>query len=176
VLPASRVERFSTTTDGQKVIKLEVFQGEHSLCERNQKIGEYEVTGLPQSPAGEQSVDVRFSYDMNGVLDVDATVVSTGRTATFTIERSPGRLSQNELKETRKRLERLKFHPREALPNVTALSRADALYVEMTGPERALLGVAITHFRAALEAQDPTQIVRSREALLSRLLELSQRP
>lgn len=176
VLPASRVERFHTTSDGQKVIQLEVFQGEHSLCERNQKIGEYTVKGLPESPAGEQSLDVRFSYDMNGVLDVDATVVSTGKTATFTIERVAGRLSQSELKETRKRLERLKFHPREALPNVTALSRAETFYVELTGAQRAQLGMAISHFRAALESQDPALIVRLREALLSRLLELSQRP
>jgi molecular chaperone HscC len=176
VLPASRVERFHTTSDGQKVIELEVFQGEHSLCERNQKIGEYTVKGLPESPAGKQSLDVRFSYDMNGVLDVDATIVSTGKTATFTIERTPGRLSQSELKETRQRLERLKFHPREALPNVTALSRAEAFYVELTGPERAQLGAAINQFRAALESQNPALIVRLRDALLSHLLDLSQRP
>lgn len=174
VLPASRVERYFTISDGQKQIKLEVFQGEHSLCERNQKIGEYTVKGLPEGPAGEQSVDVRFSYDMNGVLDVDATVVATGKTATFTIERSAGRLSQGELRETRKRLERLKFHPREALPNVTALNRAEALYVELTGPERARLGEAISRFRAALEAQDPALITNHRELLLARLLDISQ--
>jgi molecular chaperone HscC len=174
VLPASRVERFSTTSDGQKLIKLEVFQGEHSLCEKNQKIGEYTVKGLPPSLAGEEALDVRFSYDMNGVLDVDATVVSTGKTATFTIERAPGRLSKAELSETRKRLERLKFHPREALPNVTALTRAEALYVELTGPERAVLGSSISHFRAALESQDSTLISTLREALLARLLELNR--
>jgi molecular chaperone HscC len=174
VLPASRVERFSTTSDGQKLIKLEVFQGEHSLCEKNQKIGECTVKGLPPSLAGEEALDVRFSYDMNGVLDVDATVVSTGKTATFTIERAPGRLSKAELSETRKRLERLKFHPREALPNVTALTRAEALYVELTGPERAVLGSSISHFRAALESQDSTLISTLREALLARLLELNR--
>jgi molecular chaperone HscC len=174
VLPASRVERFLTASDGQKVIKLEIFQGEHSLCEKNQKLGEYTVNGLPPSPAGDQAVDVRFSYDMNGVLDVDATVVSTGNVATFTIERAPGRLSKQELEATRQRLGRLKFHPREALPNVTALARAEALYVELTGPERSLLGTSIAHFRAALEAQDPPLITSLREALLARLLELSR--
>jgi molecular chaperone HscC len=71
-------------------------------------------------------------------------------------------------------LERLKFHPREALPNVTALTRAEALYVELTGPERSALGSSISHFRAALESQDSALIVTLREALLSRLLELQQ--
>jgi molecular chaperone HscC len=83
-------------------------------------------------------------------------------------------LSKSELTETRKRLDRLKFHPREALPNVTALTRAEALYVELTGPERALLGSSISHFRAALESQDSALIVSLREALLARLLDLSQ--
>ncbi len=174
VLPASRVQRFSTATDEQKHIKLEIFQGEHSLCEKNQRIGEFTVKDLPPGPAGEQSVDVRFSYDMNGVLDVDATVVETGKTATFTVERAPGQLSKRELGETRERLARLKFHPREALPNVTALSRAEALYVELTGPGRSLLGDSIGHFRAALETQDAAAIARLRELLLARLLELSE--
>jgi molecular chaperone HscC len=174
VLPASRVERFFTAADAQTVIKLEVFQGEHSLCEKNQKIGEYSVKGLTPGPAGGQAVDVRFSYDMNGVLDVDATVVSTGKTATFTIERAPGRLSKQELEATRQRLQRLKFHPREALPNVTALARAEALFVELTGPERSALGASIGHFRAALEAQDQKLIAALREALLGHVLALSQ--
>jgi molecular chaperone HscC len=175
VLPASRVERFSTMADGQSEIKLEVYQGEHSLCERNLKIGEYLVKGLPSSPAGREAIDVRFSYDMNGVLDVDATVVSTKKTATFTIERAPGRLSKRELDATRQRLARLKFHPREALPNITALSRAEALYVELTGGARSALGDSISRFRAALEAQDPVLIGTLREALLSRLHELGGR-
>ena|GEM_PF-4880522 len=92
---------------------------------RNQKIGQYTVKGLTPGPAGEQAGDVRFSYDMNGVLDVDATIVATGKTATFTIER------------------------------------------QMTG-------TSIAHFRAALEAQDQKLIVALREALLGRVLGLSQ--
>jgi molecular chaperone HscC len=175
VLPASRVERFSTVQNGQTMIKLEIFQGEHSLCEKNQKLGEYTIKDLKVAPAGEQSVDVRFSYDMNGVLDVDATVVATGKSVTFTIERAPGRLSKQELEATRQRLQRLKFHPRQALPNVTALARAEALFVELTGPERGALGSSIGQFRAALEAQDQALIVALREALLAHVLALSQR-
>jgi molecular chaperone HscC len=173
VLPASRVERFITMADGQTQIKVEVFQGEHSHCKQNQKIGEYVVKNIPAQPAGEESIDVRFSYDMNGVLDVDATVVSTGKSATFTIERAPGRLSKAELAAARKRLAHLKFHPREALPNVTALSRADALYADLVGDERARLGRSLGAFRAALESQDPERIKVYREQLLSLLLEMS---
>ena len=138
------------------------------------KIGEYTLKGSSPGRAGEQGVDVRFSYDVNGVLDVDATVAATGKTATFAIERAPGRLSKKEQEATGERLQRLKLHPREALPNVTALARADALFVELTGPERSLLGTSIAHFRAALEAQDANLIASLREALLGHLLTLSQ--
>jgi molecular chaperone HscC len=175
VLPASRVSTFSTVAAGQREIRLEVFQGEHSLCEKNQKLGEYSIKDLPLNQAGQESIEVRFSYDMNGVLEVDALVVSTKKSVSFTIERSPGRLSKAELAATRKRLEQLKFHPREALPNVTALSRAEALYVELTGAERAILGEAIAQFRAALASQEQDLIGSLREALLARVLEMAQR-
>jgi molecular chaperone HscC len=175
VLPASRVERFHTTTDSQKQIAIEVYQGEHSLCSENQRIGEYLLKGIPSRPAGEEAIEVRFSYDMNGVLDVDATIVSTQKTATFTIERAPGTLSRAELKEARARLSRLKFHPREALPNSMALARADALFVELVGEERARLGATLAGFRAALEAQDLAAIEIQRELVVRVTLELASR-
>ncbi|HWA78241.1 MAG TPA: Hsp70 family protein [Polyangiaceae bacterium] len=176
VLPASRVSRFHTMGDNQRELKIEVFQGEHSHCDQNQKLGEYTLKGIPAKPAGEESVDVRFSYDLNGVLDVDATVVSTKKAVSFTLERVKGQLSSREIAETRQRLARLKFHPREALPNLTALSRAEALHVELTGAARAHLNEALVYFRAALESQDPQQITRTRELLLARLNDLRAAP
>jgi molecular chaperone HscC len=174
VLPASRVERFVTMTDGQRELKLQVYQGEHSLCAQNTKIAEYSLKGIPPKPAGEEAVDVRFSYDMNGVLEVDATVVSTAKTATYTIEHGSGRVEKKQLEETRKRLARLKFHPREALPNTTALARADALHAEVVGEQRARLAHAIGQFRAALESQQLALIEEQRALLVGLVLELGR--
>jgi molecular chaperone HscC len=176
VLPASRVERFSTVGDRQRHIELEVYQGEHSLCSDNQRIGQYTLKDIPPAPAGVEAVDVRFSYDMNGVLDVDATVVSTGKTAIFTIQGQAGRLSRREVEQARARLARLKFHPRDALPNTLALARADTLFVELVGKERDQLGGALAAFRGALESQDAKAIDELRELLLAVVLSLSRRP
>lgn len=165
VIPASRVERFFTVADGQKEILIEVYQGEHSLCRDNQKLGEYKLTGLPAKPAGEEGVDVRFTYDMNGILEVEMTIVSTGKTASLVIEKSPGRLSPSQIKAAREAMAKLKFHPRDALPNTTAFARADALYVELQGPERELLGQAIALLRAAIEGQHDKEIESRRERL-----------
>jgi molecular chaperone HscC len=167
VIPSSRVKTFSTMSDNQKEILVEVFQGEHASCEKNRKLGQYSLRGLPPGPAGSQSIDVRFSYDLNGLLEVDMTILLTGKRESLVVEQTPGRLTAKQIADTRKALERLKFHPREALPNTTALARADALYVELVGPPREVLGSAIAGFRAALDGQVPQVIDEARGALLA---------
>ncbi len=166
VIPASRVKSFATVDDLQTAIHVEVYQGEHSLCCDNQKLGEYEVKGLRAAPAGEESIDVRFTYDLNGILEVETTVHATGKKATMVLERTPGRLTSKQIEAARKEMERLKFHPRESLPNATALARADALFVELSGPERENLGHAIATFRAALETQNDSHIAALRDQLI----------
>ncbi len=170
VLPASRVERFVTAADGQSQIRVEVFQGEHSLCRDNTKLGEYTLGGIPSAGAGEESIDVRFTYDLNGILEVDMTIVSTGHAESLLIERSPGRMSPTQVEQARETLRALKFHPRDALPNTTALSRAESLFIELRGPPRELLGVAMRAFRLALDEQEP-QAIQQRRAELLRLVE-----
>jgi molecular chaperone HscC len=167
VIPASRVQTFSTMAPNQREILVEVYQGEHATCERNRKLGEYNLRNVPAGPAGSQAVDVRFSYDLNGLLEVDMTILSTGHRQTLVVEQTPGRLTPAEIAAARQRLERLKFHPRESLPNTTALARADSLYVEMVGARRERLGDAIAIFRAALETQDSPTIAEARAQLLA---------
>ncbi|MES2642752.1 MAG: Hsp70 family protein [Myxococcota bacterium] len=164
-IPASRVQRFSTMADGQTELKVAVFQGEHATCELNRALGQYTVKRIPPKPAGEEGVDIRFSYDLNGILEVETTVVSTGHKDVLVIEQTPGRLTRAQVEAARTALARLKFHPRDLLPNTTALARADARFVELTGHERALLGEALGAFRAALEGQDPAETDARRAAL-----------
>ncbi len=165
VIPASREQRFHTMDDDQTELRIEVFQGEHALVKDNTKLGEYVVKGLPKKRAGEQSIRVRFTYDLNGILEVDMGVDGTERSESFVIEGRPGALSQAELARARTAMQRLKLHPRDALPNATALARADALFVESTGPTRMRLGTAIAAFKAAIEAQDNVAIAHARERL-----------
>ncbi len=174
VLPASRVRTFCTVEDGQRVIKVEVYQGEHALCRDNELIGAFSIPGVPPAAAGEESVDLRFTYDMNGVLEVDAIVNATGSLKNVVIERSTGSLTKAEIAQTRERFRRLKFHPRDALPNLTALARADALHVELVGQVRQSLAQAIVAFRAALDAQDPAQIETTRDWLLQLMTRLRE--
>jgi molecular chaperone HscC len=165
VIPASRIKRFSTLEDFQRQIDIEVYQGEHSTCKDNRHLGSYTVGPLPSDRAGQQAVDVRFTYDLNGILEVETTLASTGKVQTLVLQQTPGRLTPEEIEEARKRMAGFKFHPRDSLPNATALARAEALFVELLGPERETLGAALARFQAALASQDETVIREHREIL-----------
>jgi molecular chaperone HscC len=169
VIPASRVKTFTTVAHGQRTINIEVYQGEHSHCQHNRKIGHYELSGIPPGPAGSQPVEVRFTYDLNGIIEVEMTVASTGQVRTLVIEENPGRLTPAQIERARGEMAQLKIHPRDALPNSAAMARADALYQRLTGPEREHLGELIGAFRAALESQDQASIETIRAALLDQL-------
>jgi molecular chaperone HscC len=164
-LPASRVRTYATAFDGQTTTTVDVYQGEHARSEHNQKLGEYVVKNIPPDLAGRQEIAIRFTYDLNGLLEVDTTIVSTGVTTSLVIEKSPGMLGPSELARAREAMKRLKLHPRDALPNSAALGRAEALYPELTGAARERLGNAIAAFRAVLETQDESQISIARETL-----------
>lgn len=93
-------------------------------------------------------------------------MVSTGKKGTIVIEQRPGALTPKELQRTLADLQRLKLHPREALPNTTALARAEALYVELSGDARLVLGGAIQALLLALETQDPETVSEARAVLI----------
>ncbi len=166
VIPASREKSFFTLSDHQEAIDIEVFQGEHSQCRDNHLIGKFTVEGIPMAPAGQEGVAVRFTYDLSGLLEVEATVLSTDRKTALMIENAPGKMSKEAMESAIETMRALKFHPREALPNTTAMDRAESAHVELTGAPRERLARAIAEFRAALESQDEDRIRGQRESLL----------
>ena len=99
VLPCSRVRRFYTASDQQDYVVVEVHQGENTYAQDNLLLGKIEIS-VPPKPKGKEAVDVRFTYDINGILVVDTRVVSTGVVKTHIISQ---KIPEAELEE------RLKF-------------------------------------------------------------------
>lgn len=164
VIPVSKVDKFYTLKDGQSKINVKIYQGEsHSLSE-NIFLGKLMVD-VPSKPAGEETVDVRFTYDINGLLEVDVTVLSTGKTKTLLIEENPGVLSQEEIKASLKKLAALKVHPKDQVENKEVLARAGILFQEALGEVRAEIGYNLDLFKAILEGQDPKEIRSARHTL-----------
>jgi molecular chaperone HscC len=163
-IPVSRVKRYSTVVPNQTTIIVGVYQGESRRVEENQLLGEFEVRGIPPGPAG-QEVDIRFTYDLNGVLEVEATVVSTRRTVTHVIAKHARGMTDDQIKQAVRDMERLKAHPRDEEANRFVLLRAERVYKELSAELRQALGMLLDGFEAALEGREKDVIARHREEL-----------
>ena len=171
VIPASRSKRFVTIEENQAAINFGVYQGEAPFIEDNIKLGEMQVK-VPPAPKGEQAIEVRFTYDPSGLLEVETTTVSTGVKKVLVIEGNPGILSPKEIASRLAAFKALKIHPREETENQALLARGRRFYEERLGFERERIGEALIAFQSALELQDQDRIGDARkslEALLGRM-------
>lgn len=171
VIPASRVKRVVNAADNQVEVILRVYQGESRFVDDNIELGKLAVP-IPPGPEGSQSIDVRFTHDPSGLLEVESLVLGTGARRTLLIEGNPGVLSSAEIAARLSTLEQLKVHPRDQAELQALLARGKRLYEEHLGAVRAEIGRAVTGFAAALESQDPDNIrlaAKSLDALVARL-------
>lgn len=167
-VPVSRAGWYHTMGDNQRHIEMGIYQGEAREVSGNIKLGTLKVP-VPPRPAGEVSVEVRFSYDSSGLLEVDVTVPASGVTRNLVIIDESDRPDEREIERRRAELARLKFHPRDEAENIAAMARAERCYEDFIGEERRLIGMWITEFSGAVESQDPRRISDARALLLSNL-------
>ncbi len=164
VVPASRARVFATTADNQREILVRIFQGESRNVDDNIFLGEVRVP-VPARPAGAEIIDVRFSYDINGLLEAEASVRSTGRSARVVIESNPGVLSPEEITECLRKLGALKIHPREQAENRAMIERADRIYRESLGERREAVRKLIGRFLLVLDRQDAHECQEARSGM-----------
>jgi molecular chaperone HscC len=161
VIPVSRSKRLWTSHDGQRHVKILIFQGEARMVIDNIEIGQLSVA-VPAGPAGKEGISVRFTYDVSGLLEVEVLVESTGQTVHLIIEGNPGILSREEIDVRLAALKVLKIHPRQQAENQAVIARAERLYEERLGDERAAIAKLIDDFRILLERQIPSEIEKYR--------------
>ena len=165
-IPVSRVRPVATLRPNQTEITVKIYQGESRRVEENLALGEFSVGGIPRGPVGQQ-VDVRFTYDLNGVLEVEATVTATGKRITHVVERHARGLSAAKIREAVAAMQALKTHPREKAENRLLLGRAERLFGEVDSFTRQRLDALLDGFEQALEQGDPALIDEHRAALRS---------
>lgn len=156
-IPASRVEPYTTIHDQQDSVQFDVFQGESRLVRDNVYLGHLEVP-VPPKRAGEVAIDVRFTYDVDGLLEVEAFVPETEQRSVVVIEGNPGVLSKEEIAERFAALSKLKIHPRDHDVNRRLLARGDRLYQELRGYQRDEVADRLAWFNDVLQSQHPTAI------------------
>ena len=163
-IPVSRVQRVQTLHANQTTVEVAVFQGESRMVKDNLLLGQFDVKEISRGPAG-QDVDVRFTYDLNGVLEVEATVVETGRKAGMVITRHAKGLSEREVTRAVEAMQAIKTHPREETANRFLIKRAERVYRELPLLQRQILAEAIEGFESAMEMQEKDAVERHHEAL-----------
>ena len=161
VIPASRVANYFTVYDNQKQLEFTIYQGESRLVKNNISLGVLNVK-IPKNKKGKEGAEVRFSYDMNGLLEVDIKVISTGETYYKMIQNAPGELSEAALAESRKKLASLKFHPREDDKNQVLIARAERLFESRLSDQRHMIQSSLRYFEEILEKQDIAAIQEAR--------------
>lgn len=174
VIPASKVNTYTAMNKGQREINVRIYQGEHRLCKENIFLGELNIP-LPSND-DHLSIEVRFSYNPNGILDVDVEVPITGEKLQKVVINHQSVMSPEQVEQARKQLQKLKIHPRDNLMNKSLLLRAERLFSERTGDIRLQIGERTQQFNHILNLQDERQIREVRqyfEAFLNEIEDLS---
>ena len=169
-IPVSRVEQFSTVFANQASVIVRLYQGEARKSNENIFLGEFELKGIPLGPPGQQ-LEIRFTYDLNGILEVEAVATASGRKATYVVTRHAHNMSEEQVAEALLRMQQLKPDPQEEQANRHLLKKADRLHRELPANLRKVLESLLTGFEEALQMQDPLAIENNRgelEAFLSR--------
>ena len=165
IIPASRTERFFTTHDNQDRIRIEVLQGESRLAKNNLLLGTLEIE-VPKGKAGQEAVDVTYTYGINSILEVEVKSLSTGKKERCIIKGQQVEMTDEEIEARLKELAYLKIPPREQEENNLVLLRSERLYEECLGQDRDILEAEIRKFELALASQDKRIIEKERKRLI----------
>ena len=163
-IPVSRSSVFQTVAANQAEMNISIYQGESRMVKDNLYLGEFRVVGIPPGPAGE-SVSMRFTYDLNGVLEAEATVLTTGQKFRHVVTRLAEGLTEDQIAVALEQMQELKKDPRDDQVNRFMLRRAERLYSQLDLQARDYLGQVLDLFEMALESRDPTQIEEARNRL-----------
>ncbi|WP_158754203.1 molecular chaperone HscC [Dyella sp. S184] len=161
VVPVSREGTYGPMIEFQPKLVLKVYQGENPMVANNILLGELEIPLNPKLPIAANQVVVRFTYDINGVLQVEATPQPGGTRYELLLEQNPGTLGEQEIRARLAALSQLKIHPRSKQENVALLARAERLFEENLSA-RQLLQQWIVQFRQSVDSQDEQVIQEHR--------------
>ena len=161
VLPTSKMGIYYTVRDGQDKVDVRIYQGENRYCADNTELGKL-LLPVPPAPRGRQSVRIRFTYDINGLLEVEA-VNETGQSERLVLQNRD--MTPEEAERRLAKLSRLKLHPREQEENRAMVARGERLYAVTVGSLREQVAEMLDWYQRVLSSQEVLKIAKATRRL-----------
>lgn len=159
VLPVSKTNIYSTIHNNQRVVEFDILQGEKRLAKDNLCLKSFSIE-VPSKPAGQEQIEVCFTYDINGILVVEARVCSTGESFQQLVVDENTKITEEQLQEKVKELEALKKELNSTQKYDMLLARGEQLYTESIGQQRLFIANTITNFKNVLSTNRHGNIER----------------
>ena len=125
-IPCEKTRVFTTAEDGQTTVDIHIVQGERKLAKDNKSLGRFQLTGIPPAPRGVPQIEVKFAIDADGILNVTAKDLGTGKSASIVIKET-SRLSEEEIERMRKEAEEHAEEDRRKVEEIETRNQADQL-------------------------------------------------
>ena len=171
VIPVSRKQTVYTAHDNQKYVDVEILQGESRIAANNVLLGKLTVE-VPVGPKGQEAIEITYTYDIDALLEVEVKVLSTGVTKNVVIQDEEKQESDAEKAGRIKRLEYLKFNPREDEENMLVMLRADRVYEESMSEDRKDIEGLVEELQKALDEKNILMIEVNKKKLTELLDEI----
>ena len=174
-IPTSKSQIFSTAADNQTAVDINVLQGERPMAKDNTSLGRFQLVGIPPAPRGVPQIEVTFDIDANGILNVKAKDLGTGKEQKITITASSG-LTEEEIKQKVKEAEQYAEEDKKIKEKVELRNQADTLIYtveknmkeskdKISEDEKNKINEDIKNLRKALEEDDAEKIKSGIEKL-----------